>query len=139
MKGDRLEAAGFARAWAAVLVALAALDALWLGVLAQDLYRREMGALLRESFRLAPALLFYLLYPLAVTHLALLRRPAGAPEAMLRAAVLGLAAYGTYNLTNLATVRDWPVGLSMVDWAWGGIVSALAGAAGWRATWGRAP
>jgi len=138
MSADRLGAGAFARAWVAVLVALAALDALWLGIVARDLYRREIGGLMRESFRLGPALLFYLLYPLAITHLALLHRPAGALEAMLRAAVLGLAAYGAYNLTNLAIVRNWPFELSMVDWAWGGVVSALAGGAGWRATWGRA-
>ena len=138
MNAPRLGAADFARAWAAVLVALVALDALWLGVLAKDLYRREMGGLMAESVRLGPALLFYLLYPLALTHLALLHRPARALEAMVRAAVLGLAAYGAYNLTNLAVVRGWPFELSLIDWAWGGIVSALAGGAGWRATWGRA-
>jgi hypothetical protein len=52
---------------------------------------------------------------------------------MVAPAVLGLAAYGAYNLTNLAIVRGWPLELSLIDWAWGGIVSALAGRAGWWA------
>ena len=138
MATDRLTASSFARAYVAVLIALAALDALWLGVLTRDLYRREMGSLMADSFRLGPAVLFYLLYPLAVTHLALLHRPRGAVEAMVRAAVLGLAAYGAYNLTNLAIVRGWPLELSLIDWAWGGVVSALAGGAGWWAAWRRA-
>ena len=137
MATERLNAAGFARAYVAVLIALAALDAVWLGVLTKDLYRREMGALMAESFRLGPAVLFYLLYPAALTHLALLHRPAGAIEAMVRSAVLGLAAYGAYNLTNLAVVRGWPLELSLIDWAWGGVVSALSGGAGWWAAWRR--
>jgi uncharacterized membrane protein len=137
MTADRLGAADFARAWVAVFLGLAVLDALWLGVIAKGLYKRELGDLLRETLRLGPALLFYLLYPVAITHLALLHRPARGLDAMLRAAVLGLAAYGAYNLTNLAIVRNWPFELSMIDWAWGGVVSALAGGSGWRATWGR--
>ena len=138
MATERLTPASFVRAYVAVLIALAALDALWLGVLSRDLYRGEMGVLMAESFRVGPVALFYLLYPLALTYLALLHRPAGALEAMVRAAVLGLAAYGAYNLTNLAIVRGWPLELSLIDWAWGGIVSALAGVAGWWAAWRRA-
>ena len=138
MAADRLSGPAFGRAYAAALVALLALDALWLGVLSKDLYRREMGSLMADSVRLAPAVLFYLLYPAALTYLALLHRPAGALEAIRRSAVLGLAAYGAYDLTNMAIVRDWPIGLSLIDWAWGGVVSALSGAAGWWAAWRRA-
>lgn len=138
MATERLSAAGFVRAYVAVLIALAALDAVWLGVLTKDLYKREMGVLMADSFRLGPAALFYLLYPAALTHLALLHRPAGPLDAMVRSAVLGLAAYGAYNLTNLAVVRGWPLELSLIDWAWGGVVSALSGGAGWWAAWRRA-
>ena len=125
-------------AYLAVLVAVAALDAIWLGVLAQDLYRREMGSLMAEPFRVVPAVLFYVLYPLAVVYLVLWNQPASLLDAVLRSAVLGLAAYGAYDLTNLAIVRGWPVGLSLIDWTWGGVITALAGSAGYRASWGRA-
>lgn len=135
---ERLTATSFGLAYLAALLALAALDAVWLGVVTKDLYRREMGSLMADSFRIAPAVLFYLLYPLALVYLVLWHPPSGLLEAMLRSAVLGLAAYGAYSLTNLTVVRGWPVSLTAIDWIWGGVVTALAGAAGWWAAWGRA-
>ncbi|MCE9660712.1 MAG: DUF2177 family protein [Burkholderiales bacterium] len=127
----------FALAYVAVLVAVAVLDAIWLGVITKELYKREMGSLMADSFRIVPAALFYLLYPLALVYLVLWHAPPSLLEAMLRSAVLGLAAYGAYNLTNMAVVRGWPVQLSLIDWTWGGVVTALAGGAGWWAAWGR--
>lgn len=137
MTPSRMTLARAGIAYVAVLVALAVLDAIWLGVLTQDLYQREMGSLMADSVRAVPAALFYVLYPLAVVYLVLWNQPASLLDAALRAAVLGLAAYGAYDLTNLAIVRDWPVGLSLIDWTWGGVVSALAGSAGYWASWGR--
>ena len=133
----RMTAAQFAFAYVAVLAAVAVLDALWLGVLTKDVYRREMGRLMADSFRIAPAAAFYLLYPLALVYLALWQQPSGWLEAVGRSAVLGLAAYGAYNLTNLSILRAWPVGLSFMDWAWGGVVTGAAGGAGYWAAWGR--
>ncbi len=138
MTASRLTLAQAGIAWLAVLVALAVLDGVWLGVLTKDLYRREMGSLMADSFRAVPAILFYLLYPAALVYLVLCNQPTGWLDAALRSAVLGLAAYGAYNLTNLAIVRGWPVGLSLIDWTWGGVVSALAGSVGYWASWGRA-
>ncbi len=137
MTASRLTLAQAGVAYLAVLVAVAVLDAVWLGVLTKDLYRREMGSLMADSFRAVPAALFYILYPVALVYLVLGNQPAGWLDAALRSAVLGLAAYGVYNLTNLAIVRDWPLGLSLIDWTWGGVVSALAGSAGYWASWGR--
>jgi uncharacterized membrane protein len=133
----RLGAAQFALAYAVVLVVIVVLDVLWLGLLAKDLYKREMGGLMADSVRIVPVALFYLLYPLALVYLALFSAPAAWPEALLRSAVLGLAAYGAYDLTNLAIVRGWPVRLSLIDWAWGAIAAGAAGVAGYWATWGR--
>ena len=124
-------------AYLAVLVAVVGLDAVWLGVLTTDLYRSEMGSLMADSVRVVPAVLFYLLYPLALVYLVLWNQPSGWRDAGLRSAVLGLAAYGAYNLTNLAIVRDWPLGLSLIDWTWGAVVSGLGGSAGYWASWGR--
>ena len=124
-------------AYLAVLVAVVGLDAVWLGVLTADLYRSEMGSLMADSVRVVPAVLFYLLYPLALVYLVLWNQPSGWRDAALRSAVLGLAAYGAYNLTNLTIVRDWPLGLSLIDWTWGAVVSGLGGSAGYWASWGR--
>lgn len=113
----------------AALLVVGLLDALWLGLVARDFYRTAIGAQMAEQVRWAPALVFYLGYPAALVALALL--PAGQPwpHQVARAALVGLVAYGVYDLTNLATLRQWPLRLALVDMAWGVAVSTLAGAA----------
>ena len=128
---QRLTLTEFGLAYLATLVALAVLDGVWLGWLARDFYKREIGDLLAESVRLGPAALFYLLYPLGLTYLALQPPPPTAIEAALRCAVVGLVAYGTYDLTNLATLRGWSMRISFADMAWGTFASALAGTIAW--------
>lgn len=116
----------------AALIVMGVLDALWLGVLARDFYRQEMGAQMVEQIRWLPAALFYFGYPAALVALAIF--PAGQPlgQMVARAALVGLVAYGVYDLTNLATLRHWPVKLALVDTAWGTFASACAGgAAAW--------
>lgn len=112
----------------AALIVMGVLDALWLGVLAKDFYRQEIGAQMVEQIRWAPALAFYFAYPAALVALALY--PSGQPFAaqVARAALVGLVAYGVYDLTNMATLRQWPVKLALVDTAWGTFASTAAGA-----------
>jgi uncharacterized membrane protein len=137
MHDERMTAARFALAWGVVLLVVLGLDAFWLGLIARDFYAREMGSLMSPTVRAVPAVLFYLLYPLAFVYLVLFRAPSGLGEVLLRSAVFGLAAYGTYDLTCMAVVTDWPITLSLVDWAWGGAAAMLAGSAAYAATWGR--
>jgi len=137
MSVPRLTMARLGLAYVVALLVVVILDAVWLGVLAGDFYKREMGPLMSGSVRIVPAALFYLLYPLALVYLALFREPADRSEALWRSAVFGLAAYGAYDLTTLAIVPGWPVLLNLVDWAWGGVAGTLAGAAAYAATWGR--
>src|SRR4051812_15309835 len=103
----------------AALLVLGVLDALWLGVLARDFYRDAIGPLMAEPLRWAPALVFYVGYPAALVALALY--PAGQPLAqqIARAVLVGLVGYGVYDLSNLATLRQWPLRLALVDTAWG--------------------
>lgn len=119
----------FLKPYLAALLVMGVLDALWLGVLARDFYRQEMGAQMVEQVRWLPAALFYFGFPAALVALALF--PAGQPlgHQVARAALVGLVAYGVYDLTNLATLRHWPVKLALVDTAWGTFASTLAGAA----------
>jgi uncharacterized membrane protein len=131
MTDARPTAARFGLAYVVVLLVVLGLDAVWLGFIAKNFYRQEMGRLMSDTVRVTPAVLFYLLYPLALVYLALFRVPASKGEAVLRSAVVGLAAYGAYDLTNMAIVSGWPVTLSLVDWAWGGLAGAVAGAAGY--------
>ena len=118
-------------AYLAALGVVGVLDAVWLGIVAARFYRRELGALLRPDVRRVPAALFYFGYPLGLLALALQPLPATLAEALARSAVLGLVAYGTYDLTNLATLKGWSRRLALLDIAWGTTVSAAAGAAAW--------
>ena len=101
------------------------IDGLWLGVVARSFYARQLGSLIRKRPEFGTAAVFYLLYPVGLTVLAI--EPAG--EDVLAGAalgaVLGLTAYGTYNLTNMSTLRDWPRLMSCVDLIWGTLLSAV--------------
>lgn len=123
----------WALGYLAALLVIGVLDALWLGWLARGFYQREIGPLLLARFNPVPALLFYLAYPAALVLLALTPRPETLALALGRAALLGLLAYGTYDLTNLATLKGWSLRLSLVDMAWGTLVTTAAGAAAWLA------
>lgn len=113
--------------------AMLALDALWLRWAGPNLYRPALGELLAPSFRPAPAIVFYLAYVAAIVWFAV--RPGmsgGIGAAMLNGAILGAIAYATYDLTNQATMKVWPVHITAMDIAWGAFLTAVAAAAG---TW----
>ena len=121
------------RAWAAGTACMAALDLFWLGVLAKGLYRAELGHLMGPRVRWEAAGAFYLLYGAGIAHYAL--RDAGTvKDAALQGALLGLFAYGVYDLTNLALLRGWTVRISLLDVAWGASATALAACAARAAT-----
>jgi uncharacterized membrane protein len=108
-------------------VVLVALDMLWLRVIAIDWYRDGMGTLLADQPNLVAAALFYLLYPVGVVIFGVqLDRPdSGVMHAVMMGALFGFFAYATYDLTNLAVVRNWPLHLSVIDLAWGTAVSGV--------------
>ncbi|CAN1563897.1 COG4852 Predicted membrane protein [Rhabdaerophilaceae bacterium] len=116
---------------AAALVFLAA-DMVWLGIIAKELYQAQIGHLLAPQFRLGPAIAFYLMYIGGIVYFAI--RPALIDRswrtAILPGALLGFVAYGTYDLTNWAVMRDWPVGVTVADITWGTALTGLASAAG---------
>lgn len=106
-----------------------ALDAAWLGWAGKNLYRPALGDLLAPSFRPAPALAFYLAYVAAMVWFAV--RPGladGIATAALNGALFGAIAYATYDLTNQATLKHWPVHVSLIDIAWGAFATAAASA-----------
>ena len=115
------------------LATFAVTDALWLAVMGPTFYTTEIGPLMRPSPNLPVAALFYLVYPIGLVALATL--PALAEGALAgalwRAAVFGLCAYATYDLTNLATLKGWSPLLSVVDLAWGVVASMLAATSGY--------
>ncbi|MBW8735381.1 MAG: DUF2177 family protein [Asticcacaulis sp.] len=106
------------------LAVMLPLDATWL-LLTSGTYRRVMGSLLKPQFDIAAAVAFYLVYVFGVT--VLVTSPASKVlPATLRGAVFGLTAYATYDLTALAVIRDWPLSLSLIDMAWGTVLTGVA-------------
>lgn len=123
----------FAAAYLAAGLVFAALDAVWLTQVGPRLYRPALAPLLTDGFRLPPAIAFYLIYIAGVVALAVLpaaREGGGLVRAAGFGAMLGFVAYATYDLTNQATLKVWPLKVTLVDIAWGTVLTACAAAAG---------
>ena len=117
--------------YAAIFVTMFVIDMLWLGVIAKSIYANAMGSLLSPHPNLWAAAAFYLLFPAGLLMFAVLPQ-SDSPvwKVALMGALFGFFAYATYDLTNLAVVKDWPVGLTFIDLAWGTVVSGVAATAG---------
>ncbi len=131
MSAQRLTVLQFLAAYAVALVAMGALDGVWLGWLAKSFYREQLGSLMTDSVRVVPAAVYYLGFPLVIVYLALLPA-ASLGEALLRSAVLGLAAFGVYDLSNLAILRGYTVAMTVVDMLWGTFATAFGGGVAYR-------
>ncbi len=131
MSTQPITLARFFAAYAVALVVMGALDGVWLGWLAKSFYQEQLGALMADSVRVVPAALYYFGFPLVIVYLALMPS-SSLGEAALRSAVLGLAAFGVYDLTNLATLRGYTVTMTVVDMAWGTLATALGGSAAYH-------
>ncbi len=118
--------------YVAVLLVLLVLDALWLGVVAKPLYLRAIGHLMATPPRLGVALLFYGVFAMGLTVFGVWPQATaqGWQRAMTMGALFGFFCYATYDLTNLATLKAWPVGIALIDIAWGTVVSGVSAAAG---------
>lgn len=120
-------------AYIATAIVFLGLDALWLSKVALGMYRQELGALLLEKPNLPIAAGFYLLYVVGIVVLAIV--PAltdgGWVKALLLGAVLGLVAYGTYDITNLSTLKGWSTRLALIDIAWGTALTAVSATIGY--------
>lgn len=125
----------YAVVYLAALLTVGVLDYLWLRVIATSWYEGGIGHLMAAKPNLVAAAAFYLLYPVGLVVFAAAPADGVWMRALLLGALFGLFAYGTYDLTNLAIMRDWPLGLTFVDIGWGAVVSAagaVAGALAWR-------
>ncbi|MDY6797066.1 MAG: DUF2177 family protein [Actinomycetota bacterium] len=110
------------------LLPMLAIDSVWLFTMSRKLYQPRIGSLMAESPRLAPAAVFYLLYALGASVLVVVRavdNDAGFLKVFMLGALLGLFAYGTYDLTNQATLKEWPTIITLVDLVWGALLTAV--------------
>lgn len=111
-----------------VLLIFSVIDTLWLGTMAAKIYRPLLDDILISNFRPVPAVVFYLFYAVGLTIFALAPALKNGQwtTALLWGALFGLFAYGTYDLTNYATLRNWGLKITAIDMAWGTFVSAAA-------------
>lgn len=123
----------FLKLYAVSIGAFLVIDALWLGFIARDFYRAQMGELLRPEPRWGAAALFYALFVAGIVLF--VTEPALERGSLARAAgfgaLFGLVTYATYDLTNLAVLRGFPTLVAVVDLAWGAAISATVAAVGY--------
>ncbi len=119
----------YAKLYGLTLLAFLLIDAIWLGLVARGFYGRHLGSLMRANPNWLAAFLFYLLFVTGI--LLFVSVPASqhdsAKRALIFGAFFGLVTYATYDLTNLATIKGWPLIVTMVDLAWGTSVGAVLG------------
>ncbi len=108
------------------------IDLVWLGLVAKDLYRRQLGNLLSENVNWTAAIIFYLLFVAGVFIFSIF--PAFEKQslqfAIVYGALFGFFTYATYDLTNLATLKGWPLKIVFIDIVWGAILTASVSTAG---------
>lgn len=107
-------------------------DLVWLMLMNSRFYKRELSGLMAEKVKWVPAIIFYLLFVFAALVLVVLPALDTGTwvTALLRGGLLGMVAYGTYDFTNLASIRDWPLKVTVVDIIWGTCLSAIVATAG---------
>lgn len=118
--------------YAATFGVMVVLDMIWLGVVAKSFYQDGIGHLMAERPIVWVAVVFYVIYAIGLVLFAVVptEAAAGYGKTALYGALFGFFAYATYDLTNLATLKNWPVGLALLDMAWGTGVSAVSAVAG---------
>lgn len=117
-------------------LAFALIDAVWLTTVGPKLYRPALDEVLAPRFNLPAAIAFYLVFIAGVLLLAVLpaaREGGNWTRALANGAVLGFTAYATYDLTNQATLKVWPLKVTLADIGWGTFLTACAAAAGFAA------
>lgn len=116
----------FLKLYLIALPVFLAIDMVWLTVIAKDFYAKQIGFLMAQSPNLFAALIFYLIFIAGLIFFVItpsLDKKMWT-QALLAGALFGFVTYATYDLTNLATVKDWPLIITMVDLIWGMTISA---------------
>ena len=115
----------FIKLYAIALPVFFASDLLWIGVVAKDFYAKQIGQLLKPDVNWTAAILFYLLFitGLVIFVITPAVEKGSWMQALLFGALFGLVCYATYDLTNLALAKDWPLLVTVVDLIWGAVLA----------------
>lgn len=110
------------------------IDLLWLGIIAKNLYQKYLGDFLSDKVNWTAAFIFYFIYVAGISIFAIYPavQKGSVFNAILMGALFGLFTYATYDLTNLATLKDWPLPIVFIDILWGAILSATVSLAGFH-------
>lgn len=116
----------FIKLYAIALPVFFAIDMVWLGVVAKDFYRAQIGSLLRPDVNWMAAIIFYLIFigGLVAFVITPAMEKGSWVHALLFGAFFGLVCYATYDLTNLAVAKDWPLLVTIVDLIWGMVLAS---------------
>lgn len=108
------------------------IDLLWLGIIARNLYQKYLGDFLSDNVNWTAAFIFYFVYVAGISIFAIYPavHKGSVFNAILMGALFGLFTYATYDLTNLATLKDWPLPIAFIDILWGVILSAIVSLSG---------
>lgn len=117
----------YLKLYVATLVAFLIIDMIWLGLIARQFYEKYLGFLLSAKPIWSAAILFYLLFVAGVLVFVVLPglRVNSVKRVLLLGAMFGLVTYGTYDLTNLALIKEWPWIVTVIDMCWGAILAAI--------------
>jgi uncharacterized membrane protein len=113
------------RGFAVAVVVLAICDAVWLGFISREFYKARLGSLLLDTPIWAAAILFYLIHAAGIVIFPARLAAGDLVMAVLYGGLFGLCVYAAYDLSNLATLRGWSVGLTIVDLVWGTALTAV--------------
>jgi uncharacterized membrane protein len=121
--------AQFGKYYVIALVVFVILDAIWLGIISRNLYSKYLGYIITETPNWIAAIIFYLLFIVGIIVFVVFP---GIEEKNLwisfgKAALFGLVTYATYDLTNLATIKSWPIQITIIDLIWGTFLSSIVG------------
>lgn len=118
---------GIIKTYFVALVVFFAIDILWLGFIAKDLYRENLGHMMAPKTNWAAAIIFYAIFIGGLVFFAI--NPALQKDswsyALLVGALFGFMCYATYDMTNLATLKDWPLKIVVIDIIWGTVLNGL--------------
>ncbi len=116
----------FLKLYAIALLVFFAIDMLWLGLIAKNFYAKQIGSLMKTEINWTAAIIFYLIFIAGLVVFVILPtvEKNSWPQALLLGALFGFVCYATYDLTNLAVTKNWPLLVTIVDLIWGAVLAA---------------
>ncbi|MCX6285148.1 MAG: DUF2177 family protein [Bacteroidetes bacterium] len=116
----------------ASLAVFFAVDMVWLVLVARSFYKKYLGYIMSPTINWVPAIIFYLLFIVGLLVFVVIPgvKENSLQNTILRAVLFGLITYATYDLTNLATINQWPLAVTLVDLVWGMVLSTVVSVAG---------